>query len=132
LEDAVHGLLVKQADYGEADAVYQAFRWGVMPVDAGMELLGQVGAVDGKGRITSLGGWMRERLDAEAPPVWRRVRLPATTTLDALHEVIQVVFDWDDDHLHVFTVDGRRYADPYAQLDVSTVIQLRRPVHAAG
>jgi hypothetical protein len=51
------------------------------------------------------------------PAVWRRVRLPATTTLDALHEVIQVVFDWDDDHLHVFTVDGQRYADPYAQLD---------------
>jgi hypothetical protein len=46
------------------------------------------------------------------PPVWRRVRLPATATLDELHRVIQVVFDWDDDHLHEFTVDGRRYADP--------------------
>lgn len=295
LEEAVHSLLLQQADYGEVDAVYQAFRRGVMPVDAGMELLGQIGAVDGQGRITPLGGWMRERLVAEAPPpvtpdlsaadllarlvtlpddevwrqvgrwlsgrdlpkaadellatavdatpeqrvaaidvvaglgepampawrgaldhpvlrpharsvlaeleegpepedadrrwlsveyalaalatdgreeayqllreadaldavadsdhpdaavlsgvladlvaaggplipvyqlkmvlrrvrppVWRRVRVPATTTLDALHEVIQVVFDWDDDHLHVFTVDGRRYGDPYAQID---------------
>jgi hypothetical protein len=43
--------------------------------------------------------------------------VPATTTLDALHEVVQVVFDWDGDHLHVFTVEGRRYADPYVQLD---------------
>ena len=294
LEEAVHGLLLKQADYGEVDAVYQAFRRGVMPVDAAMELLGQVGAVDGQGRITPLGGWMRERLVAEAPPpvtpelsaadllarlvtlpddemrqagrwlsgrevakaadellaaavdaaperrvaavdvvaglgepamfewrealkhpllrpharlvlaeleegqepedaerrwlavehalaalvtegreeayhllreadalhavaesdhpdaaalsgalaglvaaggppvpvyqlkialrrvrppVWRRVRVPAMTTLDALHEIVQVVFDWDDDHLHVFEVDGRRYADPYAQMD---------------
>jgi hypothetical protein len=295
LAEAVHGLLLKHGDSGEVDAVYQAFRRGVMPVDAAMELLGQVGAVDGKGRITPLGGWMRERLVAEAPPpvtaelpaadllarlaslpddemwrqagrwlsgrevskaagellaavadaaperrvtavdvvaglgepaipawreglghpllgpharlvlaeleqgrepedadrrwlaveyalaalatdgreeayqllreadalqavadsdhpdaavlsgaladlvaaggpsvpvyqlkialrrvrppVWRRVRVPGTITLDALHEVVQVVFDWDDDHLHVFEVDGRRYADPYAQLD---------------
>lgn len=51
------------------------------------------------------------------PPVWRRVRLPATTTLNALHRVIQMAFDWDDDHLHMFTVDGRRYADPFFNLD---------------
>ena len=51
------------------------------------------------------------------PPVWRRIRLPATTTLDALHRIIQVAFDWDDDHLHVFTADGRRYADPFFDLD---------------
>ncbi len=51
------------------------------------------------------------------PPVWRRVRLPATATLDELHRVIQIVFDWDDDHVHVFTVDGRRYADPFFGLE---------------
>ena len=51
------------------------------------------------------------------PPVWRRIRLPATTTLDALHRIIQAAFDWDDDHLHVFTADGRRYADPYFGLE---------------
>jgi hypothetical protein len=51
------------------------------------------------------------------PPVWRRVRLPATATLDELHRIIQIVFDWDDDHLHVFTVDRRRYADPFFGLE---------------
>ena len=51
------------------------------------------------------------------PPVWRRVRMPATAALDELHRVIQIVFDWDDDHLHVFTVDGRRYADPFSGLE---------------
>lgn len=49
--------------------------------------------------------------------MWRRVRLPATTTLDALHRIIQVAFDWDDDHLHVFTADGRRYTDPFFNLE---------------
>ena len=51
------------------------------------------------------------------PPVWRRIRLPATTTLDMLHQIIQVAFDWDDDHLHTFTVDGRRYADAFFGLE---------------
>jgi Plasmid pRiA4b ORF-3-like protein len=51
------------------------------------------------------------------PPVWRRVRVPATATLDELHRVIQIAFDWDDDHLHVFTSDGRRYADPFFGLE---------------
>jgi hypothetical protein len=51
------------------------------------------------------------------PPVWRRFRLPATTTLGELHRVIQVAFDWDDDHLHVFTAEGRRYADPFFGLE---------------
>lgn len=34
----------RRGDYGETDAVYQAFRRGVMPVDAVTELLGEVGA----------------------------------------------------------------------------------------
>lgn len=300
LADTVHQLF-RFADYGEVGAAYDAFRRGVMPVDAGMELLAEIGAVDGRGRITALGRWLRERLVADVPPpvtpdlpaadllarlatlpddearrqsgrwlaerdpvkaadellaaaagaapaervvavdvvaglgepampawqralddpmlapharsvlvdlqdsadvedlpepdaadrqwlaveyalvalaadgpeeayhllrdidglgtvagsghpdaatlrealadlvaaggppvstyqlkitltrvrppVWRRVRLPATTTLEALHRIIQVAFDWDDDHLHVFTADGRRYADPFFDLD---------------
>jgi hypothetical protein len=53
------------------------------------------------------------------PPVWRRIRLPATETLADLHHIIRIAFDWDDDHLHMFTVDGRRYADPIHDLDDS-------------
>lgn len=43
------------------------------------------------------------------PPIWRRLRLPADTSLDALHEVLQVAFGWDDDHLHAFEVGKRRF-----------------------
>lgn len=46
------------------------------------------------------------------PPAWRRVLVPALTDLGLLHRVIQIVLAWDDDHLHVFTANGRRYADP--------------------
>jgi hypothetical protein len=51
------------------------------------------------------------------PPVWRRIQLPATDTLEDLHHIIRIAFDWDDDHLHMFTVDGRHYADPFHHLD---------------
>jgi hypothetical protein len=54
---------------------------------------------------------MKIVLSGFRPTVWRRLRLPATITLDVLHYVIQAAFDWDDDHLHVFEADHRRYAD---------------------
>lgn len=60
---------------------------------------------------------MKITLTRIRPPVWRRVRLSAAVTLDELHRLIQIVFDWDDDHLHVFTVAGRRYADPFFGLE---------------
>jgi hypothetical protein len=36
------------------------------------------------------------------PPIWRRLELPADTSLARLHAIIQVAFGWDDSHLHVF------------------------------
>ena len=51
------------------------------------------------------------------PPVWRRVQLPVTATLGDLHAVIQVLFDWDGDHLHEFRVGKKRYSDSFANLD---------------
>jgi hypothetical protein len=51
------------------------------------------------------------------PPIWRRVLVPATVTLGDLHAVIQVLFGWDGDHLHMFEVGARRYSDPFFDLD---------------
>jgi hypothetical protein len=36
-----------------------------------------------------------------------------SATLGDLHEVIQIAFAWDGDHLHAFTVGRRQYGDPY-------------------
>ena len=36
------------------------------------------------------------------PPIWRRVEVPAATTLRQLHAVIQAAMGWDDDHLYQF------------------------------
>ena len=36
------------------------------------------------------------------PPIWRRLQVDAETTFYQLHHILQIAFDWDDYHLHVF------------------------------
>ena len=50
------------------------------------------------------------------PPIWRRVQLPVMAGLGDLHEVIQVLFGWDGDHLHVFRAGKKQYGDPFINL----------------
>ena len=51
------------------------------------------------------------------PPIWRTVQVPLQFTLGDLHRIIQVLFGWDGDHLHDFTVGTTRYSDPFFELD---------------
>ena len=51
------------------------------------------------------------------PPIWRRVRLPATASLGDLHCVILRLFGWDGDHLHVFRAGKKGYGDPFVGLE---------------
>src|SRR6266700_2955796 len=46
-----------------------------------------------------------------------RGRLPVIATLGDLHEVIQMLFGWDGDHLHVFRAGKKQYSDPLMDLD---------------
>jgi hypothetical protein len=43
------------------------------------------------------------------PAVWRRLAVPSAITLGELHAVLQLAFEWDDDHLHEFEARGIRY-----------------------
>ena len=52
-----------------------------------------------------------------APSLWRTVRMPLAATLGDLHRAIRVLFGWDGDHLHAFTVAGARYSDPLFDLE---------------
>jgi tetratricopeptide (TPR) repeat protein len=51
------------------------------------------------------------------PSIWRQVLVPADFTLAKLHRVVQAVMDWENSHLHDFTIGTERYADPRARLD---------------
>ena len=53
--------------------------------------------------------------------IWRRVDVPLSATLAALHDVIQLTMGWTDSHLREFVVGDRIYG-----------VQFRRPAEGAG
>ena len=46
------------------------------------------------------------------PPCWRRILVPSAATLGDLHEIIHIALEWNDDHLHLFTIGQRQLCDP--------------------
>jgi hypothetical protein len=46
-------------------------------------------------------------------PTHRQVEVSSDLTLAGLHEIIQVLFGWDGDHLYQFVIGRHRYGDPY-------------------
>ncbi|WP_125610159.1 plasmid pRiA4b ORF-3 family protein [Specibacter cremeus] len=50
---------------------------------------------------------LKVQVDGIRPPVWRRVEVPAELSLNAVHYVIQSLFDWEGYHMHAFRVGGR-------------------------
>jgi len=57
------------------------------------------------------------QLDDWQPAIWRRVEVPLTATLKALHDVIQAAMPFEDYHLFEFRADGKRYAIPDPEWD---------------
>ncbi len=46
------------------------------------------------------------------PMIWRRVDVPLSSTLEALHHIIQAAFRWQNYHLYEFYVGERVYGVP--------------------
>lgn len=46
------------------------------------------------------------------PPIWRRILVDGSDTLDKVHEAIQAAFGWWGYHLHEFEVGRARYGVP--------------------
>lgn len=46
------------------------------------------------------------------PPIWRRLELPADSTLFELHHILQGAMGWTDTHLHQFVQNGVFYGTP--------------------
>jgi len=51
------------------------------------------------------------------PPVWRRFRVPGSCTLLQLHQILQVLMDWQDMHLHDFQIGERYFGRPTTEED---------------
>jgi hypothetical protein len=52
------------------------------------------------------------------PAVWRRVQIWEDTTLAQLHDVLQAVMNWQDYHLHEFTIGRRLFSVPDPDYDM--------------
>ena len=49
---------------------------------------------------------LRVSLDGIRPQIWRRIVVPHTISLVALHEVFQIALGWTNSHLHSFAAYG--------------------------
>lgn len=54
---------------------------------------------------------IRVTLEHSEPSVWRQVEVLSNTTLDALHDILQVAMGWDNEHLYQFIVEDTYYGD---------------------
>jgi hypothetical protein len=61
-------------------------------------------------RLTRVGVVYRLRIELNnlEPAVWRRIEIP-DCTLFTLHDAIQSVMGWDDDHMFAFSIGGTDY-----------------------
>jgi Plasmid pRiA4b ORF-3-like protein len=40
------------------------------------------------------------------PMIWRRIKLSSDSTIADLHDIIQIVMGWKEEHLHQFLIHG--------------------------
>ena len=52
---------------------------------------------------------LKVRLLGISPMIWRRVLVPASTTLRELHGILQVTMGWDGIHLFAFDIHAVQY-----------------------
>lgn len=62
---------------------------------------------------------LKVQLTGLRPPVWRRLLVSSTATLEELHHTLQISMGWTNSHLHQFIVQKRRYGlvDPDLGMD---------------
>jgi hypothetical protein len=44
-----------------------------------------------------------------SPQIWRRLLVRSDSTIAKLHDILQIVFGWSDEHLHRFLIRGKPY-----------------------
>jgi hypothetical protein len=74
---------------------------------------------------------LRVNIADSKPKIWRNLSVPENCTLGDLHIVLQAAFDWDNSHMHSFTINSVRYGmaetecmdfgDKFDEIDENTV-----------
>jgi len=70
------------------------------------------------------------RLDVELegiePRIWRQLLVPATITLPALHDLLQLVMGWTNSHLHSFEIGERAFSAKGTDLEELQMLDERK------
>lgn len=81
-----------------------------------MELEGAICKIGGMSHVNRIAR-VKIQLDDWQPAIWRRVEVPLTATLKALHDIVQAAMPFEDYHLFEFRADGKRFAIPSPEWD---------------
>lgn len=54
---------------------------------------------------------LKIKLVDSQPEIWRQIVVPATLSLDRLHDIIQITLGWNDCHLYQFTIGKKRFTE---------------------
>ena len=60
---------------------------------------------------------LKVTLTESNPPIWRRIQVP-DCTLGELHDFLQVIMGWEDNHLHQFIVNRRYFGEDTHDFDM--------------
>jgi len=52
---------------------------------------------------------LRVVLKGVSPIIWRRILVTDTTSIANLHDILQIILEWSDDHLNRFIIHGKEY-----------------------
>jgi hypothetical protein len=63
-------------------------------------------------------------LDGTEPPIWRRLLIPADTSLNIFHRVIQVAMGWSDYHAHQYLAAGKQGRRIYGVIGADDEVRL--------
>jgi len=64
---------------------------------------------------------LKVQLQEIEPPIWRVLRVPSRTSLSKLHKVLQRAMGWENYHLYLFKVEGKRYGEPSTEWDIEVL-----------
>ncbi|KRG14612.1 hypothetical protein ACA30_10505 [Virgibacillus soli] len=82
------------------------------PIEKTLEYLGAIFGIDehvGDDEVLDIDLYqLKIQINLEGHDIWRRVLVPSTYSFRHLHHIIQTVFDWQNYHLHEFTVKGSK------------------------
>lgn len=66
------------------------------------------------------------------PRIWRRLVVPVDTTLDVLHDILQIAFGWKNCHLHSFEVGDVLFMLPDRENEILSVDEGAAPLGAVA